>query len=195
MNEIKDGKMYDKILEAKEKIDGVFIPDRTWNTIVERQKVIANVTNLLDDTANQHSGWSFVWRDLQKTSLVDNFMWEMLLEDLSEEYNVGIPLLKNLVITLNVDPMERNISVDAIRPVFFEDTDLVTSEYVMAAFYGVDMGWWTEEEARFVTKSSQIPIYDDNSKKEATAAFLGVDVDELDNVLSIGNDVFLVGEE
>ena len=57
MNEIKDGKMYDKILEAKEKIDGVFIPDRTWNTIVERQKVIANVTNLLDDTANQHSGW------------------------------------------------------------------------------------------------------------------------------------------
>ena len=91
--------------------------------------------------------------------------------------------------------MNRNIMVDAIRPVFHEDTDLVTSEYVMAAFHGVDMGWWTEEEARLVTKSSVIPILDKDSKKNALAKYLGVDPDELEDLTTQGNDVFLVGEE
>lgn len=195
MNEIKDGKMYDKILEAKEKIDGVLIPDRTWNRISERQKTIANVMNLVDDTSTQHSAWVFVRRDLLKTDMVDSFIWQMLLEDLSEEHQVGIPLLKNLVITLDVDPMNRNIMVDAIRPVFHEDTDLVTSEYVMAAFHGVDMGWWAEEEARLVTKASVIPILDKDSKKNALAKYLGVDPDELEDLTTQGNDVYLIGEE
>ena len=195
MNEIKDGKMYDKIIEAKEKIDGVLIPDRTWDRISERQKIIASVTNLVDDTSTQHSAWAFVRKNMLKTNLVDTFIWQMLLEDLSEEHQVGIPLIHNLLMTLNVDPMERKISVKAIKPVFHEDTDMVTAEYVMAAFYGVDMGWWTEEEARFVTKVSSIHIFNEKSKTEAMAKYLGVDINDLDDIQDSGNDVYLIGEE
>ena len=182
MNEIREGKMYEVLLDAKDRLNGVPIPERIWKKISDRQNIKKEVFQNFKGTTTQHSSWVFILKNLNKIELVDGLIWEMLLSELSEKYDIGVPLIKNLILSLDIEPEKRCIVIQGISSAFHEDTDKVTLEYVMALFYGVDMGWWSEQEVRDIAINSMVPLYDKNSKRNALKKFFRSNPDVLDDL-------------
>ena len=84
----------------KNRLNGLPIPEN-MGKISDRQNIKKEVFQNFKGTTTQHSSWVFILKNLNR--LVDGLIWEMLSE-LSEKYDIGVPLIKRPILSLDIEP-------------------------------------------------------------------------------------------
>lgn len=176
---------------AKEKINGMEIPDTIRNYITLRRRAMERMMIEAQDTAHMHGAWVFDYATTD-VDILDELGWILLYEEISK-MNEGLPLsfIRGLSFTILPDKMEKTLKCD-FNPMLFD----APGNMVAVLFDGAKLGLWEMDDAKNYSAENypQVPLFDKEEWKDAIIQKMGgmeTDMEDIE-IPKGGLDVFLL---